>query len=413
MAEKLYKILDKSTNKGKKRARSISESSEEGSVPSVSPSPSPSRDVSPFSDHVNQGVKLMDKLSSVGGFTSLLTSEGVREIYGFPTKTLSRQERELCVKDFIMKLYKINGEEKYTDVDKILLKISPKIECKRPHLQENSQSQNRVQNVEMLPPDGFVPPNAVLAISTPGPRLSKVKNIYSTHTASDSLKVINHLGLSEDDARYVRGISLVGLSTEYSVKKTKSEIMGNDGKGWVQAKKMTVKKWFRKNQNEVSNYKHGEPAKKEIVLGYIPKENIQQAIQHWAQLISNQGQYVEMQSMEFCPTILHDCVCIILGNDSGQGFTREGVRFCNRSSANSGWKIFVTTMMQGTDKSLGLFQKQSLFSTLSGLRNLTSIQMGGKERRLVKFSCMDYEAASEDFGHQVDYIIFRVRAIWV
>ena len=131
MAEKLYKILDKSTNKGKKRSRSISESSEEGSVSSVSPS----RDISPFSDHVNQGVKLRDKLSSVGGFTSLLTSEGVREIYGFPTKTLSRQERESCVKEFIMKLYKINGEDKYTDVDKILLKISPKIECKRPHLQ--------------------------------------------------------------------------------------------------------------------------------------------------------------------------------------------------------------------------------------------------------------------------------------
>ena len=27
--------------------------------------------------------------------------------------------------------------------------------------------------------------------------------------------------------------------------------------------------------------------------------------------------------------------------------------------------------------------------------------MGGKERRLLKFSCMDYEAAAEDFGTQV------------
>ena len=408
MAEKMYKILDKSTNKSKKRAGSISESSEEGSVSSVPPSPS--HDVLTFLDHGDQKVKLREKLSSAGGFTSLLTNEGVREIYGFPTKILSRQERESCVKEFILKLYKINGEEKYRDVDKILLKISPKIECKRPHLLENSHSKNLVQNVEMLPPDGFVQPNAVLALSTPGPRLSKVKNIYSSHSATDSLKVINHLGLSEDDARYVRGISLVGLSTEYSVKQRKSEIMGNDGKGWVVAKKVTIKKWYRKKENEVNNYKHGEPAIKEIALGHIPKENIQQAIQHWAQLISNQGQYIEMQSMEFCPTILNDCVCLILGNDSGQGFTREGVRFCNRTNGNSGWKIFVTTMMKGSDKSLGLFQKQSLFSSLSGLRNLTSIQMGGKERRLVKFSCMDYEAASEDFGHQV--LLYILYIIW-
>ena len=91
----------------------------------------------------------------------------------------------------------------------------------------------------------------------------------------------------------------------------------------------------------------------------------------------------------------------MLGNDSGQGYTREGVRFCNREQANSGSKVFVSTLMEGSDKALSLFQKQALFSSLSGLRDVTTITMGGKERKLIKFSAMDYEAAAEDFGTQV------------
>ena len=74
-------------------------------------------------------------------------------------------------------------------------------------------------------------------------------------------------------------------------------------------------------------------------------------------------------------------------------------------NANSGSKLFVTTIMEGTDKSLSLFQKQAVFSSLSDLRNLTTIRMGGKERTLIKFSCMDYEAAAEDVGTQVNFLI--------
>ena len=84
-----------------------------------------------------------------------------------------------------------------------------------------------------------------------------------------------------------------------------------------------------------------------------------------------------------------------------QGFCREGIRFCNRKLANSGAKVFVTSMIEGSDKPLSLFQKQSLFSCLRGLRNVNTITMGGKERKLLKFSAMDYEAAHEDFGTQV------------
>ena len=129
-------------------------------------------------------------------------------------------------------------------------------------------------------------------------------------------------------------------------------------------------------------------------------------MQHFADSLTQQGDYVDMQSYDNCPEVLRDCAVIILGNDSGQGYTREGIRFVNRSNANAGHKVFVTTVIVGTDKSLSLFQKQAVFSSLSALRNLSSVRIGGRDRKLVKFSCMDYEAAAEEVDTQVHYYIY-------
>ena len=273
---------------------------------------------------------------------------------------------------------------------------------------ETNQAKHISQNVQHLQVlEGFRKPDIPLATSTPGPRVNKVKDIFTPHTVKDSLRIINHLVLSDDDCRFVQSISLVGLSSEYSVKKLRSELLGNNGKGWVVSEKKSWKKWFRKPKAEIQNKKKGEFARKEIVIGKIPKCDISAAVQHWADMVTEQGQYIDMQSLEHCPDVLHDTVIVCLGNDSGQGYCREGLRFCNRENCNSGSKVFVTAVMQGTDKSLSLFQKQALFSSLSALRNLSTIRMGGKERSLLKFSCMDYEAAHEDVGTQV---IILVRA---
>ena len=112
---------------------------------------------------------------------------------------------------------------------------------------------------------------------------------------------------------------------------------------------------------------------------------------------------MDLQTLDHCPDVLHDTVVVVLGNDIGQGYCREGLRGCNRKNSNSGSKTFVTALMQGTDKSLSLFQKQALFSSLSVLRTLDTIRMGGRERSIIKLSCMDYEAAHEDVGTQVDW----------
>ena len=397
-AERPYKVLKKSTNKAKSRDNL------DLSVNSDSDNSSASSDNS--EEYLSFGLK--DKISSEGGLTSLITSGGVvkKEIYVFPTKILTPKGRENCVKEFVSTLYKRKGENKSEQINQILDKLAPTKECTKAHLPQISKSSHLAQNVRNLPTGGFIEPAPKLAISTPGPRLSRVPDISTPRTVSDSLRVINHLQLSEDDCRYVRGISLIGLSTEYSVKKLKGELLGNNGQGWVKGEKISLKKWYRKKKKEDAKCKNGLPERKQIVIGRIPKEDISSAVQHWASTITERGDFIEMQSLENCPKVLEDTVVMVVGNDSGQGYCREGIRFCNRKNANSGHKVFVTTVMEGSDKALSLFQKQDLFSSLSALKNLTTIKMGGKERTLIKFSSMDYEAAAEDFGTQVELMIF-------
>ena len=174
--------------------------------------------------------------------------------------------------------------------------------------------------------------------------------------------------------------------------------MGNAGKGWVEAEQLSFKQWFRNSEQENIHCKNSQPARKEVFVGRIKSENIIPAVEHFASCVED---YIDLESLDNCPESLRDCAVIIVGNDSGQGYTREGLRFVNRKNANAGNKVFVSTVMQGTDKSLSLFQKQAIFSSLSQLRNLKSIKIGGSVRKLVKFSCMDYEAAAEDVGTQV------------
>ena len=375
-------------NSVKKRFRRDSGSSGEGSESSPSRGP--------------KLVYLSEKIPLIGGFSSLVTPEGeiLREVYGFPVKHLTPKERELNIREFVAKLYSLKGDCS-EEVDNILARIAPVTECQKTHSLDDDHAGPLSGNLEVMPPHSFRQPEVKLAPSTPGPRVAKVKNISTTRSPGDSLKIINHLMLSEDDARYIRGISLVALASEYSVSKVRREILGNNGNGWVKAQKVTVKTWYREEGQEIKNYVNGEPAKKDIVIASINKNDIVTALQHFADIIVEQGQYVDLQTFDNCPEVLRDCVVVVMGNDSGAGYTREGVRFVNRVNGNAGCKVFVTTLMIGSDKSLSCFQKQALFSSLSALRNLSSIKISGQDRKLLKISCSDYEAAAQEVGTQV------------
>ena len=185
------------------------------------------------------------------------------------------------------------------------------------------------------------------------------------------------------------------------MKRLRSQLAGNLGKGWTQAEIISLKKWYRDKNKEVRNSVAGIEERLDVVVAKIPKDKITVAVQHWATSLTDRGKFVEMQSFENCPPILHDTVPVVLGNDSGQGFCREGVRFCTRFQANSGAKVFVSTLVEGSDKQLSLYQKQFLFDSLTGLKNMETIQIGGKERQLIKIAAMDYEAQAEELGTQV------------
>ena len=83
------------------------------------------------------------------------------------------------------------------------------------------------------------------------------------------------------------------------------------------AVKQDFKKWYRTEAAEVENSTDGVAARKEVVFGRISKTDIVSALQHWANQVTEQGQYIDLQSLDNCPDSLYDCVAVILGNDSG------------------------------------------------------------------------------------------------
>ena len=89
-------------------------------------------------------------------------------------------------------------------------------------------------------------PASQIAKSITSPRLPQLPNIWSQHTPDDSLRVLNHLQLSQDDARYVRAIGLLPIATEYSLKKRRVELCGGvEGKTWVSCKTYSLRRRFR------------------------------------------------------------------------------------------------------------------------------------------------------------------------
>lgn len=405
----LFEVLDKSTNKSKRR-RASSEPSNNNISDSVTFSNDMQAVFTPSLTTTTTTYKLKSEITYVGGFTHLVPSKGSEKFaFVFPTtKILSPKEREKYVREYISVLYNVKGDQTESKISEILERLAPpppKTVCEKIHVQEFSQARNLSHNVEHFPSSSclFKTPDPQLAPSTPGPRVSRVPDVNTPHTPDDSLRIINYLQMSEDDCRYVRKIALVGLSSEYSVKKLRSQLLGNGGKGYVQSEKLSVKKWFREEKQELQNYVGGVPKRQDVIIGRIPSDQIHLAVQHWADQLTDRGEYVDLQQFENCPEILRDSVVVVMGNDSGRGFCREGLRFCNRENANHGSKIFVTTMVEGSDKGFSMYQKQEFFSSLSGLRGHNTIKMGGKVRKLFKFSAMDYEAAHEDFGTQVCY----------
>ena len=224
----LFDIVDKSTHK---RRRSESRSSNSSFSDSDTSTCTPSHHSTP----PDLSFKLEREINYLGGFSHLIPRSGPWKKYAFifpSTKLLSAKERENYVRQFISVLYNVSGggEQFEQDIDKILTKLAPdKLEkkCDKLHVQDYCQAKTVSQNVNSLSPSTpvFRSPDPNISPSTPGPRVAKVADIDSRHTPEDSLRIINHLQLSDFQCRYIRKISLIGLSSEYAVKQLRQKLL--------------------------------------------------------------------------------------------------------------------------------------------------------------------------------------------
>ena len=105
------------------------------------------------------------------------------------------------------------------------------------------------------------------------------------------------------------------------MKKIENEILGNPD--WVKVKDINVKKWYRKESNEVKNKdNNGLIPRVKASYAQIGGNDLLLSIQHWLDIIVKTGQFLELGSLENCPEDLKQKIVIVIGDDSGQGHTR-------------------------------------------------------------------------------------------
>ena len=127
--------------------------------------------------------------------------------------------------------------------------------------------------------------------------------------------------MSDKKCRFVKANSILQLSTEYSVKKIETEIVGNPD--WIKVIKVDVKKWYRNLRDEVRN--SGADGEVPRVIAYyaqIVGRDLISAIQHWLDTLVNSGQFLELGDLPNCPEAFKQKVVLIVGDDSGQNHTR-------------------------------------------------------------------------------------------
>ena len=91
-------------------------------------------------------------------------------------------------------------------------------------------------------------------------------------------------------ARYVRSIGCVPLSTEHKVTKLKQKLLGGDSKGFRIVKTLSLKKWYRKLKDELENSVNGCPARHTVVWSFVPAEQTKTALEHWVGYLAKTGQ---------------------------------------------------------------------------------------------------------------------------
>ena len=97
-----------------------------------------------------------------------------------------------------------------------------------------------VENVPLYPGDPGYRRLVSLADKQSGPRLPQLTSVLHTHTAEDTMRLLRYYGLSDDKARHLRCSAVLGLATEYAVKKLERELDGcQSPRGFVETESIS------------------------------------------------------------------------------------------------------------------------------------------------------------------------------
>ena len=205
------------------------------------------------------------------------------EIFIFPIVGNMRQcDRDQNVKVFTAKLNKLDSSGEDDKVEKVLSRIVNK---------ENKDcvwSKSFGRAVKNLPPDSKGR-KVELSEKQPGPRLPQLESIFHVHSELDTLKVDRFLNLPDRKARFLRSAAILPLAPEHRVKTFRDKLLGGLN-GFVEVKKRSLLKWYRKSKTEVENQSvNGSKKRLEIVWGFIPP-----ALEHWCSFLHSQGQLLSL-----------------------------------------------------------------------------------------------------------------------
>ena len=323
---------------------------------------------------ITEVIKLPD-VDKKGGFFKVNVDGGDGgvscEIFIFPVVgNLAKSDKDKTLKVFTSKLYKLTSADN-NQIDSVLSRIV------------NKESSEDVWSKSLNKAVKNIPANSLgrkveLSAKQAGPRLPQLESIHQVHTELNTLKVERFLNLPDKKARFLRSAAILPLAPEHKVKKFRELLLGGEGDGFVEVKKLSLLKWYRKMKNEVENKSpDGTNKRIEIVWGFIPPTETKAALEHWCSVLHSHNQLMRLDSDPNCPEELKGrVVCTVTGPDSGKGYTRLGLRIVNRQHSNTGSKTFVLGLVNMSDKNFSNFQSQNLIGLpLKSIQEIQSLKV--------------------------------------
>ena len=208
------------------------------------------RSSEPYDGYKNISLDLISDLrghpeefeSETGTFGDVKIEGVTRQFFVFPTSRGSPEKRKDIVYKLISFIYKLENGNSDTQIEGVILRsLAAKDKGEEQHWGENLG--RSVDNVPLHSGDPGHQKLIALAEKQPGPRVPQLPSVLHCHIPEDTLRLLRYYGLSDEKARHLRGCAVIGLATEYSVKKLERDLDGCEApKGYVETESITFTK---------------------------------------------------------------------------------------------------------------------------------------------------------------------------